>query len=135
MTAGIGGLAYAGIPVTHRDTNHAVTFITGHGADGKLPKLDWAAVAKGSPTIVLFMARKHAGEIAAKLIDAGRDAQRTRRHRQRRDERQTGGARDDAWRSSATRQERSPPAIIVIGENVKLREGLDWLGALTRAAC
>src|ERR1700743_1531950 len=41
ITAGIGGLAYAGIPVTHRDTNHAVTFITGHGADGKLTKLDW----------------------------------------------------------------------------------------------
>src|SRR5881397_49850 len=30
VTAGIGGLAYAGIPVTHRDTNSAVTFLTGH---------------------------------------------------------------------------------------------------------
>ena len=48
ITAGIGGLAYAGIPVTHRDTNHAVTFITGHGADGKLPRLDWQALGKGS---------------------------------------------------------------------------------------
>ena len=37
ITAGIGGLAYAGIAVTHRDTNHVVTFLTGHGADGKLP--------------------------------------------------------------------------------------------------
>src|SRR5450432_2137149 len=74
ITAGIGGLAYAGIPVTHRDTNHAVTFITGHGADGKLPDLDWNAVANGSPTIVLYMARSFAGEIAAKLIAAGRDA-------------------------------------------------------------
>src|SRR5882724_2012123 len=74
ITAGIGGLAYAGIPVTHRDTNHAVTFITGHGADGKLPKLDWQAVANASPTLVLYMARKYAGEIAAKLIAAGRDA-------------------------------------------------------------
>ena len=72
VTAGIGGLAYAGIPVTHRDTNHVVTFVTGHGADGKLPKLDWAAIAQGSPTIVLYMARKYAGEIAAKLIAAGR---------------------------------------------------------------
>ena len=72
-TAGIGGLAYAGIPVTHRDTNQAVTFITGSGADGRAPDLDWQAIAKGSPTIVLYMARKHAGEIAAKLIAAGRD--------------------------------------------------------------
>ncbi len=72
VTAGIGGLAYAGIPATHRDTNHVVTFLTGHGADGKLPDLDWASIAKGSPTIVLYMARKYAGEIAAKLIAAGR---------------------------------------------------------------
>src|SRR5258708_29389274 len=47
ITAGIGGLAYAGIPVTHRDTNHAVTFIAGHGIDGKLTRLDWAAVSRG----------------------------------------------------------------------------------------
>ncbi len=130
VTAGIGGLAYAGIPVTHRDTNHVVTFVTGHGADGKLPKLDWAAIAHGSPTIVLYMARKYAGEIAAKLIAAGRaqgepaavvsDA--------------TSGAQNvrvttlenlgDAAAQSAA------PAILVIGENVKLRAGLDWLGAL-----
>src|ERR1700744_5414427 len=59
-TAGIGGLVYSGIPVTHRDTNHAVTVITGHGGDGNLPDLDWTAVAKGSPTIVLYMARSFA---------------------------------------------------------------------------
>src|SRR6195952_1004472 len=74
ITAGIGGLAYAGIPVTHRDTNHAVTFITGHGVDGKLTKLDWAAVSHGAPTLVLYMARKFAGEISAALIAAGRPA-------------------------------------------------------------
>src|SRR6201995_3496020 len=73
ITAGIGGLAYAGIPVTHRDTNHAVTFITGHGVDGKLTKLDWAAVSHGAPTLVLYMARKFAGEISEALLQAGRD--------------------------------------------------------------
>src|SRR6185436_3072323 len=67
VTAGIGGLAYAGIPVTHRDTNQAVTFITGSGANGLAPDLDWVAIANGSPTIVLYMARKFAGDIAAKL--------------------------------------------------------------------
>ena len=30
ISAGIGGLAYAGIPVTHRDINQSVTFVTGH---------------------------------------------------------------------------------------------------------
>ena len=37
ITAGIGGLAYAGIPLTHRDTNSAVTFLTGHNSDGRRP--------------------------------------------------------------------------------------------------
>ena len=49
VTAGIGGLAYAGIPVTHRDTNHAVTFLTGHGSDGNLPPLDWSAISRARP--------------------------------------------------------------------------------------
>ena len=50
VSAGIGGLAYAGIPVTHRDCNHAVTFITGHDAGGVMPEaVDWAAIARGSP--------------------------------------------------------------------------------------
>ncbi len=42
VSAGIGGLAYAGIPVTHRDVNHSVTFLTGHdqsGADAVLHRL------------------------------------------------------------------------------------------------
>jgi len=130
VTAGIGGLAYAGIPVTHRDTNHAVTFVTGHGADGKLPKLDWSAIARGSPTIVLFMARQYAGEIAARLIEAGRNANEGAAvvsdasfDRQAVQVTTLAGLGEAAAGSSA-------PAILVIGENVKLRAGLDWLGAL-----
>ena len=130
VTAGIGGLAYAGIPVTHRDTNHAVTFLTGHGADGQLPKHDWAALAKGSPTLVLFMARKHAGEIAARLIEAGRDAGEPAAvvgNAARPDQAVTvttlGGLGAAAGAGTA-------PEIIVIGANVRLRESLDWIGAL-----
>ncbi|HUJ03055.1 MAG TPA: uroporphyrinogen-III C-methyltransferase [Rhizomicrobium sp.] len=131
VTAGIGGLAYAGIPVTHRDTNHAVTFITGHGAGGGLPALDWAAVAKGSPTLVLYMALAHIEEIAAKLMEAGRaadepaaivsDATFARQHVRV----TTLGELPRAARESGA------PAIFVIGENVRLREGLDWIGAMS----
>lgn len=130
VTAGIGGLAYAGIPVTHRDTNHAVTFITGHDVDGGVPRLDWSAVAKGSPTIVLYMALAHAEEIAAKLIDGGRSAGEP-----------AAIVSDATIGKQAVRvttlgelgrvaKESDAPAILIIGENVRLREGLDWLGAL-----
>src|SRR3954471_504282 len=75
ITAGIGGLAYAGIPVTHRDINSAVTFVTGHDSDGTVPNtVDWAAVARGSPVIVVYMGLQHLDAIAARLIAAGRSS-------------------------------------------------------------
>lgn len=131
ITAGIGGLAYAGIPVTHRDTNHAVTFITGHGADGNLPALDWTAVAKASPTIVLYMALAHVEEIATKLIEAGRAPNEpaaivSDATFEKQNVRVTTLAE-----LGARAKESSAPAILVIGENVRLREGLDWLGAMS----
>ena len=131
MPAGIGGLAYAGIPVTHRDTNQAVTFITGSGADGRAPDLDWDAIAKGSPTIVLYMARKHAAAIATKLMAAGRDANEPAAI--------ISNASLDGQTMMITRLAAlgeaaaiaDTPAILVIGENVRLAAGLDWLGALS----
>jgi uroporphyrin-III C-methyltransferase len=131
ITAGIGGLAYAGIPVTHRDTNHAVTFITGHGIDGKLTKLDWAAVSRGAPTLVLYMARKFAGEIAQELMAAGRSSQEPAAI-------VANAARPDqqviltTLGGLAAVAENAPAlAIIVIGENVKLAEELSWLAETT----
>ena len=60
ISAGVGGLAHAGIPLTHRETNSAVTFLTGHGASGDIPDgLDWPALAAGSPVLVIYMAIKH----------------------------------------------------------------------------
>src|SRR3569833_998593 len=75
ISAGIGGLAYAGFPVTHRDVNSAVAFVTGHDATGEVPDaVDWAALAKGAPVIVLYMALKHIALIAERLIAGGRAA-------------------------------------------------------------
>jgi uroporphyrin-III C-methyltransferase len=127
ITAGIGGLAYAGIPVTHRDTNHAVTFITGHGIDGKLTKLDWAAVSRGAPTLVLYMARKFADEISQALLAAGRSADEPAAI-------VANAARADQLvivttlgGLAAAAQTAPALAIIVIGENVKLAGELNWL--------
>ena len=131
VTAGIGGLAYAGIPVTHRDTNHAVTFITGHGADGKLPKLDWASVAKGAPTLVFYMARSFAGEIADLLIANGRDAGEAVAIVSDATAGQQNVTVTTLAQLGEAAAQSTAPAIIAIGENVKLREGLDWLGAMS----
>ncbi|HEY1631341.1 MAG TPA: uroporphyrinogen-III C-methyltransferase [Rhizomicrobium sp.] len=130
ITAGIGGLAYAGIPVTHRDTNHAVTFVTGHGTDGNIPDLDWSAIARGAPTIVLYMALAHAGEIADKLIAGGRAADEpaaivSNASFEKQDVRITTLAG-----LGTAASESGTPAILVIGENVKLARGLDWVGAM-----
>ena len=127
ITAGIGGLAYAGIPVTHRDTNHAVTFITGHGADGKLTKLDWAAVSRGAPTLVLYMARKFAGEIARALVAAGRSPDEPAAI-------VANAARPDQQvivttlaGLPAAAQNAPALSVLVIGENVRLAGELTWL--------
>ncbi|MFO6463196.1 uroporphyrinogen-III C-methyltransferase [Jannaschia sp. KMU-145] len=129
ITAGIAGLAYAGIPVTHRDVNQSVTFVTGHDASGAAPTaVDWAGIARGSQVIVLYMGMKHIGQIAAQLIAAGRspsepvavtttatlDGQRTI---------ETTLCDCEADIAAAGLE---PPAIICIGMAVALRQALDW---------
>ncbi|CAN7300696.1 uroporphyrinogen-III C-methyltransferase [Rhizobium sp. LjRoot254] len=133
VTAGIGGLSYAGIPVTHRAITHVVTFLTGHDSSGLVPdRIDWPSIAKGSPVIVMYMAMKHIGEITRHLIEAGRSPQEpvafvcnASTAKQTVLESTLGTAVADC---EAARLE--PPAIVVVGEVVRLRDGLDWLGAL-----
>ena len=130
VTAGIGGLAYAGIPITHRETNHSVTFVTGHGADGRLPLLDWISIAKGSQTIVIYMGKRYAGEIASRLIEAGRSPSEPAALVS------NASLIDQDVRVvtlgalGAAADESEKPVIIIVGENVRLRDGMDWLGAL-----
>lgn len=135
ITAGIGGLAYAGIPVTHREVNHAVTFLTGHDSSGLVPdRINWEGIAKGSPVIVMYMAMKHIGQIAANLIAGGRAPDEPvafvcNAATSEQTVLETTLARAEAD-VEATGIE--PPAIVVVGEVVRLRPSLDWLGALTQ---
>jgi uroporphyrin-III C-methyltransferase len=133
ISAGIGGLAYAGIPVTHRDINSAVTFITGHDTSGLVPdSVDWPSLAKGSPVLVIYMALKHIEGIAQRLLSAGRAPQ------------EPVAVVSNATVAGQTVLETTlgdcaaavassgiePPALVVVGEVVRLRAALDWLGAL-----
>jgi len=74
ITAGIGGLAYAGIVATRRGVNEAITFLTGHGAAGGVPKdVDWARLARGTESLVIYMGLGLLDEIAGTLLAHGRD--------------------------------------------------------------
>ena len=137
VSAGIGGLAYAGIPVTHRDINQSVTFVTGHDQSGDAPgALDWEGIARGSQVIVIYMGMKHLATIAERLIAGGRDkaepvaivTQATHG-----DQRvlETTLARADA---DARQAGLEPPAVICVGRAVLMRQVLDWQGMMAGAA-
>ena len=76
ISAAMGCAASAGLPLTHRDHAQSVTFVTGHakiGPDGnKVPDLNWSALATQNQTVIVYMGVGMSGQIAAKLIEAGR---------------------------------------------------------------
>ena len=137
ITAGIGGLAYAGIPVTHRDVNHSVTFVTGHDQSGEATSLDWAAIGRGSEVVVIYMGMKHLGVIARRLIAGGRDPDdpvaivgSATLGAQAVVETTLARAAEDAAAAGM-----EPPAVICVGRAVLMRRALDWLsGAPPRDA-
>ena len=129
ISAGIGGLAYAGIPVTHRDINQSVTFITGHDQSGKTPSaVDWEAVARASEVLVIYMGMKHLARICDELIHGGRaedepvaivtNATMADQHVL---ETTLGKASRDAEVEGVR-----PPAVICVGRAVLMRQALDW---------
>lgn len=73
VTAAAGCAAAAGIPLTLRGTALAVTFLTGHAADGE-PDLDWASLASGKQTLAVYMGVSTAGTVAQRLIEHGLSA-------------------------------------------------------------
>lgn len=69
ITSGTAVPASIGIPVTHREHTHGVTFVTGHTRDGASP--NWRALVEGDTTLVIYMGLKHLPEIVTGLLDAG----------------------------------------------------------------
>lgn len=127
--------AYAGIPVTHRDHASAVTIVTGHQAGGEedddeaaLPALDWEALARVGGTLVFLMAVRRLPEVLSHLVGAGLDpatpAALVRWGSTGAQATITGSAATLADAAAAAGMR--PPAVLVLGEVVRLREQLAW---------
>jgi len=126
VTAGVAAPAYAGIPVTHRTCTSAVTFITGHEDPTKAESaLDWAKLA-GVGTLVVYMGVKRLPQTVERLVANGLSpetpAALVRWGTMPQQETVTGTLADIVERGAAIQ----PPAVLVVGEVVGLREKLQW---------
>jgi uroporphyrinogen III methyltransferase/synthase len=127
VTTALGIAAYTGVPLTHRDHTSAVTFVTGHSVEA----IDWDRVGHVD-TVVLFMGLTHFGAIAQELISRGRSPETAAmavRWATRPDQETLVGTLSTLPGLVAERGMK-PPATIVIGEVVRLREKLDWFERL-----
>ncbi|WP_420548686.1 uroporphyrinogen-III C-methyltransferase [Curvivirga sp.] len=128
ITAGIGGMAYAGIPATHRDCNSAVTFVTGHSMTGEVPdNMDWKALANGAPVLIFYMAIKHIGRIVDKLIEAGRPSDEPVGFIMAATTENQKVVTCTLETAVETAEQIKPPAIVCVGPVVGLREQLNWM--------
>jgi len=130
ITAAAGVSAYAGIALTHRDYAQSVQFVTGHcRKEGQEP--NWSSMAQANHTLVVYMGLMKAAHIQQQLIDAGRDAQTPVaivENGTRPNQRIVTGELAQLAELVASHHVQSP-ALVIIGEVVKLQSTLHWFGA------
>jgi histidinol-phosphate aminotransferase len=75
LSSATAGPALAGIPLTHREVSQSFSVVSGHLPPGHpASRVDWAALAAGTDTLVLLMAVRNLPAIAAHLLGLGRPA-------------------------------------------------------------
>jgi len=129
VTAGVAALAYAGIPATHRDHASALGLITGHAAADKTEDpLDYDALARWPGTLVFFMGVANLPRICRQLTDAGKDPQTPAAaiHWGTTPRQKTVAGTLATLPDQAAEANLEPPAVIVVGGVVGLRDRLAW---------
>src|SRR5262249_9985397 len=127
VSSGIAAAAYAGIPITHRGLSSSVSFITAHEDPAKeFSSIRWEQL--GADTLVFFMGVARLGQLTENLIAKGRSPEtpiaviRWGTYTEQEDS-------VSDWKNmaaSVASHNVKPPAIIVVGEVVRLREQLNW---------
>jgi uroporphyrinogen III methyltransferase/synthase len=123
VTSPLGIAAYTGVPLTHREHTSVVTFVTGHNVEG----IDWTKVG-ASETLVIFMGLHSIAGITRELLASGREADTPAMAVR-------WGTRPDQHTVVGTlatlpglieEHHLTPPATIIIGDVVSLRDKLNW---------
>jgi uroporphyrinogen III methyltransferase/synthase len=129
VSSAVAAPAYAGIPVTDRRYASSFAVITGHEDPTKpASRIDWAGIARGADTLVFLMALTNLAGICERLVREGRSATTPAAAI----ERGTTPGQRVVTATLADLHERvvvaglHPPALIVVGDVVRLREQLAW---------
>lgn len=124
ITAGLAALATASIPATMREINRALIFAAGHGADED--DFDWGPLARTAQPLVLYMVMHNLDRIAHALMRGGRDGKTpTAVIASATTAQQLILVSTLAEVAEAVRKARfEPPAIVVVGDIVTVRERL-----------
>jgi len=129
VTSATAAATYAGIPITHRDYTSSVAFITGHEDPTKKDsRVAWDKISTGIGTLVFYMGIKNLPSIAENLIKYGRDPKSrvaVIRWASTPEQRSVVGTLEDI--ADKVREANiKPPALVVVGEVVKLRDTINW---------
>jgi uroporphyrin-III C-methyltransferase len=127
ITSAQGMGAYAGIPLTHRGLSSSVVFVTGHSREGG-EEPDWAMLARPRQTVVIYMGLGTLPRICHQLVAHGLPPHTPAAVVQQAttpDQRVVAGTLLTLPTLAAAR-EIAPPALIVVGEVVRMHKELDW---------
>ena len=125
VTSSVAAPAYAGIPITHRDYSASVAIVTGHRKAGEDSR---QIHVPGTDTIVYLMGVTNLPNIVEALVASGRSAETpvaVIRWGTRPQQRTVVGTLSNIA-ELVEREKVNPPAVIVVGEVVRLREELNW---------
>jgi uroporphyrinogen III methyltransferase / synthase len=129
VSSGAAAAAYAGIPITHRGVASSVAFVTGHEDPSKPESsIDWERLACGVDTLVIFMGVARARVLTERLMGNGRCPDtpaaviRWGTYGHQECHTSTLGELADLIES----REIASPALLIVGEVVRLREQLQW---------
>ncbi|HSH06034.1 MAG TPA: siroheme synthase CysG, partial [Burkholderiales bacterium] len=127
ITAACGAAAYAGIPLTHREYAHSCVLVTGHLKDGTLD-LNWDVLARPRQTVVIYMGVRGLAQLCEQLVAHGlpRDTPAALVEKATLDLQRVVEGTLTTLPELAKQENVKPPALVIVGEVVRLRSKLAW---------
>ena len=129
VSSSVAAPAYAGIPLTHRLVSSSFAVIPGYeDVTKKESTIDWSKISTGVGTLVFLMGVKNIDVITEKLIENGRSPDTpvaVIRWGTRSDQKTVIGTLKNIV-EQVKEKHIKPPAVMVVGDVVKLRDSLKW---------